>query len=63
MAAGSVPEDALPEVMAYLDWRAFGALPGAGGTLDQPAWLLDGMRVIHAAVLRAEARRAKKAGR
>lgn len=57
-----VPDDQLPEVTAYLDWRAFGVLPSAGGVMDQPAWLMDGLRHIHGEVTAAERRRAKKTG-
>jgi hypothetical protein len=53
----------LPEVEAYLDFRAFGSLPAAGGTGDQPAWLLDGMRVVHAACMKEDKARADKEAR
>lgn len=56
----SVPDDPLPEVACYLDWRAFGVLPSAGGVMDQPAWLMNGIRRVHERVVAAEARRAKQ---
>lgn len=56
---GRVPDDPLPEVACYLDWRAFGALPSGGGVMDQPAWIMDGMREIHSRVGAAEERRAR----
>lgn len=56
-----VPDVQLPEVRAFLDWRAFGVLPASGGTMDQPAWLMDGLRRIHSEVSEAERRRAPKA--
>lgn len=55
-----VDGDVLPEVTAFLDQRHFGALPHAGGTLDQPAWLMDGMRLIASVVSEEEAREAKR---
>lgn len=63
VARGHVPEDPLEEVGAYLDFRAFGSLPAAGGTLDQPAWLMAGMRVVHSRVMAEEDRRARAAQR
>ena len=50
----------LPEVQAYVDWRRFGVLPHAGGTFDQPAELLAGMRYVAARVEQAEKRRQPK---
>jgi hypothetical protein len=35
----------------YEQWRTWGALPRAGGLLDQPAGLLDRMEMVHSAVI------------
>jgi hypothetical protein len=50
-------------LVAYHDQRVFGALPFHGGTLEQPAWLMDGMRLIATRVAEQEAREAAKAER
>ena len=50
LAAGRVPETPLASVQAYIDWRLFGALPCPGGSFDQPAELLEEMRVVASAV-------------
>lgn len=57
-----VPYPALPAVQAYADFRRFGVLPHAGGTFDQPAQLLEELRVVHAIVVRGEQPK-KKRGR
>jgi hypothetical protein len=58
-----VPHPALPAVQAYADFRRFGVLPRAGGTFDQPAGLLEEMRVVHAIVTRAEQPKRKRGRR
>lgn len=73
IANGRGVADPLPEVVAYQDHALFGALPHDGGALDQPAWLMDGMRVVGLAVQEqrkreadaqeAAAARAAKAGK
>jgi hypothetical protein len=42
-------------VQAYLDYRRFGMLPRAGGTFDQPAELMEEIRIVAAIVEEAEA--------
>jgi hypothetical protein len=46
VAAGRVPETPLASVQAYVDHMLFGALPRPGGTFDQPAELIEEMRVV-----------------
>ena len=60
VANGKVPAQPLAAVQAYVDWRRFGSLPHAGGTFDQPAHLLEGMRVVHAVVAERDEREQKK---
>jgi hypothetical protein len=50
VAEGRTPDVPLAAVQAYLDHAVFGALPYAGGTFEQPAWLLEEMRVVAAHV-------------
>jgi hypothetical protein len=45
----------LAPVQAYLDFRRFSILPRAGGTFDQPAELMDEIRIVAAIVEEAEA--------
>lgn len=44
-----------------MDFRAFGKLPRAGGTFDQPAGLLEEMRTVDSIVRSAERAREKRA--
>lgn len=43
-----------------MDLRRFGQLPHAGGTFDQPAELLDEMRLVASIVEKAEAAERKR---
>lgn len=52
--------EVLPEITSYLDQRHFGSLPYSGGVLEQPAWLIGGMRMV-AGVVAAEQERQQKA--
>lgn len=47
-----MPEIPLVSIYAYAEFRRFGQLPYAGGTLEQPAWLLAEMDVIHSIYVR-----------
>lgn len=44
---GRPPTPALQSVQAYADFLRFGVLPYAGGTFEQPGWLLEEMRTVH----------------
>lgn len=62
LARGDPIEVPLAAVQAYADLRNFGGLPRQGGTFDQPADLLEEMRVVAAVVTRHEnARREQEA--
>lgn len=43
-------------VQAYVDLQNFGALPYRGGTFEQPAGLLEEMRIVASEVNRARRR-------
>lgn len=43
-----------------MDWRRFGTLPYAGGAFEQPADLLEEMRIVASIVERAEAAQRKR---
>lgn len=42
-----MPSPALMAVTAYADFLRFETLPYAGGSFDQPGWLMDEMRLVH----------------
>lgn len=61
-----MPETPLVSIYAYAEFRRYGQLPYAGGTLEQPAWLLDEMDAIHSIYVKhaqAERDSAGKSGR
>ena len=70
LANGRVPVPTLRAVTAYADFVRFGHLPYAGGSFDQPARLLEEMRIVDSEYQRVieqkqnrEQRRAKTKGR
>jgi hypothetical protein len=60
VASGRTPRRPLAAVQAYLDLQNFGSLPRAGGTFDQPAELLEEMRVVASHVNTARRKRAEE---
>ena len=46
VASGTRPARALAPVTAYLDFVRFRTLPRVGGTFDQPAQLMEELRVV-----------------
>jgi hypothetical protein len=70
LAYGKVPQPTFMAVNAYADFLRFSVLPYAGGTFDQPAALMEEMRIVHAEYSRIsekqqnrEMKRAQRKGR
>lgn len=45
-------------IVHYADFLRFNALPRAGGTADQPAGIMQDLRIVHSAYTRALPREA-----